>query len=161
MFFSPDNLFVAGHGADEDTVEVWKLGTRRSVWKSLHGPQGYVASIGFTHDSSELAAQDSAGNCFAWSLDTGELVSQFQHIDIHDPENFHHFVDRRSHKSDTIYALSGLIPADREGWVCTRDNRRLLWIPFDYRGKMRTNGRTAAIKTRDGRLVVIRMGDDD
>jgi hypothetical protein len=160
MMFSPDGSLVAGcltlwDPHYESALGVWKLDAGRHMWKIL---QGFTGPIAFTSDSLVLAVRDH-GNFCAWQLDTGEVIAQAPYIAF-EVDNFAHW---QSKKDNPLYTQSGLIPMDDEGWIRTRDFRRVLWIPVEYRGpygKMVTGGRKAAIPTQDGRLVVIFMADD-
>jgi WD40 repeat protein len=161
IFFSPDGAFMASSNCTG--IQVWKLEAGRPVWNL----NGFYWPCAFSPDNSALAAYDEAGILYSWRLDTRELISQSHclsgdRIDVrYQEDHLNDFFHWQCNKDNPLYAKSGLIRMGHEGWVGTRDLRKLLCVPLEYRGHMETGGRTAVITTRDQRLVVICMADDD
>jgi len=161
IFFSPDGAFMASSNCTG--IQVWKLEAGRPVWNL----NGFYWPCAFSPDNSALVAYDEAGILYSWRLDTRELISQLHclsgdRIDVrYQEDHLNDFFHWQCNKDNPLYAKSGLIRMGHEGWVGTRDLRKLLCVPLEYRGHMETGGRTAVITTRDQRLVVICMADDD
>lgn len=161
IFFSPDCAFMASSNCTG--IQVWKLEAGRPVWNL----NGFYWPCAFSHDSSVLAAYDDGGILYAWRLDTHELISQSHCLsgnridDRYQEDHLNDFFHWQCNMDNPLYAKSGLIRMGHEGWVGNRDFRKLFRVPLENQGHMETGGRTAVITTRDQRLVVICMADND
>jgi WD40 repeat protein len=161
LAISPDGLFVAGspEGPEDDTILVWKLDAGRAAWRILHDD---ITAMVFSPDSTMLATFDGCDRFCAWRLETGELAAcKSASFLWHSVEfSLDHFVRHLSDEDGPLYALSGFFGVDDDWFVRTGDFKKVLWIPFDFRGETSTGGQTAVITTTDKRLVLIRMGNE-
>jgi len=163
---SPNGSLIAGAENviyyREDAVRLWNLDAGSSVWRTLRHDMRLCLGrdcIVFTPDSSKVAACGDSGDFYIWHIN-GDLIAK-GHYPLHDEptrylEHFVHWYSKTDHSDEERLAL---IPMDDEGWIRTRDLRRYLWVPFDYRGDCYTSKGTAVIRTLDWRVAVIRTGD--
>jgi len=161
LALSADGSLVAGGSIRG--VRVWNLDAGRSVWRFLKAPTCQLRDLAFSTDRLKVAACDHNGNLIAWRIHECDVIIQEHYpiytrlLEFEQQPVLGHFLEWINNMDDPNFAQSGLIPMDNDGWIRTRDFKKVLWVPIDYGGYMVTGGRTAIIRRFNYSLITISM----
>ncbi|CAH2396482.1 hypothetical protein [Mesorhizobium escarrei] len=78
LAFDVDGRYL-GIAGELDTGEVWKVGAWQPVVRASHGEFQTVNALTFDPSRPEAVSCGTDGNCYGWSLKSGQRLHQFGH----------------------------------------------------------------------------------
>ena len=143
--FSPDGKQLAS-GSDDSTVRLWETATG-ALQHTIEGHSGWVRTVAFSPDGKQLASGSSDSTVRLWETATGIPLRMF---DINNVSELAIAADGSYIQTNcgqiqlstgSVQTQSGFILPARwtisHNWLM-RDNRKMLWLPLDFRSSCKT-----------------------
>ncbi|QRW00867.1 Vegetative incompatibility protein HET-E-1 [Ceratobasidium sp. AG-Ba] len=127
--YSPCGAYIAS-GSEDMTVRIWDATTGNSIGEPLEGHTSWISSVGYSPDGAYIVTGSYDKTIRVWRPPTGP---QSNRADPHSLGNVNH---TKMHICNSGCQLGGphqTWQIDERGWVVTKDNKKLVWVPPELR----------------------------
>ncbi|KAF5371528.1 hypothetical protein D9757_010362 [Collybiopsis confluens] len=152
--FSPDGQQVVS-GSWDQTVRIWNVQTGQQIGDPLHGHTSLVTSVAFSPDGQQVVSGSSDKTVRIWNVQTGQQTRALPHTfpinpitsSLNSPklvassmsEDISTSPDPQSQLDNSVQLPPGISHGyiNQQGWLCSHDNKLVLWLLPGMRGGFR------------------------
>ncbi|KAF5366068.1 hypothetical protein D9757_012392 [Collybiopsis confluens] len=152
--FSPDGQQVVS-GSWDQTVRIWNVQTGQQIGDPLHGHTSLVTSVAFSPDGQQVVSGSSDKTVRIWNVQTGQQTGALPHTfpinpitsSLNSPklvassmsEDISTSPDPQSQLDNSVQLPPGISHGyvNQQGWLCSHDNKLVLWLLPGMRGGFR------------------------